>query len=292
MNTCRTKAIRFLMPICLLALLVTAAITIAQAQVSLPRVSPKATTTQTIGVTDVTVIYCRPSVKGRTIWGEVVPFSQVWRAGANEATKISFSDDVKINGTNLAAGSYSIHMIPAKDEWNVIFNKVADQWGSFDYNTAQDALRVKVKPQTAEMQEQLWYGFSNVTTNSAQLVMRWEKVQVGVDVGVDTNTVTLNKLRKEVTAKPDDWRPSFQAAGFAYQEKIALDEASKWLDKSISIKETYNNLNLKARILANNGKYKEAIAQAEKAVALGKASQPQVDTSDTEKLLSEWKSKG
>ncbi|MGH9897769.1 MAG: DUF2911 domain-containing protein, partial [Pyrinomonadaceae bacterium] len=289
MNTCHTRAIRVLLPNSLLASLFLAAIlatTLAttQAQITLPRASPKTTTAQTVGVTDISITYSSPSVKGRTIWGDLVPYGEVWRAGANEATKISFSDDVTINGNKLATGSYSVHMIPSKDEWTIIFNKIADQWGSFDYKATEDALRVKVKPQTAEMQEQLWFGFSNITTKSAQLVMRWEKVQVGVDVAVDTNTLALNKIRKEVaTAKSDDWRPSFQAAGFAFQEKIAPDEAAAWLEKSISIKETYSNLSLKARVLANSGKQKEAIVQAEKAIALGKASQPKVDTSATEK---------
>src|SRR5512133_2105001 len=144
----------------ILSLVVLVAIAATAQQVQLPRVSQKASVTQTIGLTDVTITYSRPGVKNRTIWGGLVPYDQVWRTGANEATQIKISSDVTINGQKLAAGSYSLHTIPGKDEWTIVFNGTANQWGSFDYDPAKDTLRVKTKPVWLnESEERLTYSF-------------------------------------------------------------------------------------------------------------------------------------
>lgn len=153
------------------------------------RVSPKAFVTQTIGKTDIEISYSRPGVKGREVWGGLVPYDKVWRAGANEATKITFGSDVLINGKKLTAGSYGFFTIPSKDEWTVIFNKVADQWGAFEYNQAEDALRIKVKPQPAEFHEWLEYTFSDMKvnkkeSNSAVINLVWGKLKVPISVEV------------------------------------------------------------------------------------------------------------
>jgi hypothetical protein len=150
----------------------------AQAQLTLPRPSPKATVTQTVGTTDIAIIYGRPSVKARTIYGDLVPYDQVWRTGANEATIISFSDAVKINDQPLAAGRYSLHTIPGKEEWTIIFNRTADQWGSYQYDVKQDALRVRVRPETAPKMEQLTFSFPVVNYDSAQVAMHWDTLRV------------------------------------------------------------------------------------------------------------------
>ena len=134
---------------------------IAQDYLKKLRVSPKAEVMQVVGLTQVNISYSRPGVKGRKIWGALVPYDKVWRAGADEATKITFSTDVTVEGKKLSAGSYSFFVIPAKKEWTVIFNKVADQWGAFTYNEAEDALRIKVKPKTADSEEWLKYEFKN-----------------------------------------------------------------------------------------------------------------------------------
>src|SRR5205085_4953821 len=127
--------------------------------------------------TDVTITYSRPGVKGRVIWGELVPYDKVWRTGANEATTIAFSEDVKINGQALPAGTYSLHTIPGKDMWTIIFNKQAEQWGSFKYDQSKDALRVQVKPQDGPMQEWMMFSFPNVNANSATVELAWEKLR-------------------------------------------------------------------------------------------------------------------
>jgi hypothetical protein len=158
------------------------------------RISPKASVTQTIGFTDVTISYSRPGVKGRKIWGGLVPYNKVWRAGANEATKITFSKDVMIEGKKLKAGSYGFFAIPSPNEWTLIFNKVADQWGAFTYNEAQDAIRIKVKPVKINYwQEWMEYTFSDMNVqkagnnNSALINLVWEKLKVPFKVEVTTS---------------------------------------------------------------------------------------------------------
>lgn len=260
------------------------------AQLVLPRPSPKATVTQTVGLTDVTVTYSRPSVRGRAIWGELVPYGQVWRTGANEATTIAFKSDVTIGNEKLAAGTYSLHAIPGKDEWTVIFNSVADQWGSYSYDAAKDTLRVRIKPETGAMQELLTISFPAVSMDGATMAIEWEKVRVAVPFKVDSMKMAYDAAKAAV-AKLDDWRTPYQAANFAYQNKANWQDSMAWVDKSIAIQGNFANLTLKARMLADSGKTSEAITVAEQAVKLGKASTQPVDTSATEKLIVEWKAR-
>jgi len=290
------------------------AVSYASAQVKVPRPSQKASVMQTIGVTDITITYSRPGVKGRTIWGDalpeqasvkgeatldnqnirpkgapIVPWGHVWRAGANEATTFIVTDDVLINGQKLPAGSYSLHTIPTKDEWTIVFNGTANQWGSFNYDPAKDTLRVKVKPQmAADNQEWLMYSFDPVTDNSAQVNIRWEKVRVPFTVEVkDVTALTLEKARAAVAAaKPDDWRTPLDAARYALQNKDN-EEGMAWLDQSIKVKETFQNLSTKAQALFAAGKKEEALALAEKAIERGKADK--VDTTNFEKRVADMK---
>jgi hypothetical protein len=150
------------------------------------RISPKASVKQTVGFTNITIDYGRPGVKGRTIWGNLVPFNAVWRAGANEATKISFSTDVKIDGKKLKGGNYSFFAIPGQKTWTLIFNKVADQWGAFEYNDVEDALRVEVTPmQNNCWQEWLAYTISKTSDKKAVVMLEWEKLKVPFNVEVE-----------------------------------------------------------------------------------------------------------
>ena len=153
------------------------------------RISPKAKVEQVVGFTTVTVDYSRPGVKGREIWGGLVPYNVVWRAGANEATKITFSDNVSINGKSLNAGSYSFFTIPTKDKWTIIFNRVADQWGAFKYNEEEDVLRLQVKPETNSdcWQEWLAYTITKTSDKSAIVRLEWEKLKIPFTVEVNIN---------------------------------------------------------------------------------------------------------
>jgi hypothetical protein len=157
----------------------------AQNQNQKVRISPKAMVKQTVGFTDITIDYSRPGVKGRTIWGGLVPYNVVWRAGADEATKITFSTDVKINGRNLKAGSYSFFAIPTSNKWTLIFNKVADQWGAFEYNEAEDVFRIEVTPEEGNFQEWLCYTITKTGDNSAVVRLEWEKLKVPFTVEVE-----------------------------------------------------------------------------------------------------------
>jgi hypothetical protein len=148
------------------------------------RVSPKAAVIQTVGFTEIRIDYNRPGVKERVIWGGLVPYNKVWRAGANEATKFIFSTDVKINGKTLKAGSYGFFVIPTKEKWTIIFNKVADQWGAFEYNEAEDALRFEVTPEEGSMQEWLAYTITKTSKNSAVVKLEWEKLKVPLTIEV------------------------------------------------------------------------------------------------------------
>jgi hypothetical protein len=283
------------------------------AQVRVPRPSQKASVMQTIGVTDVTITYSRPGVKGRTIWGDalpgqtapgeatldnqnvrpkdavLVPYGHVWRTGANEATQFVVTDDVWINGQKLPAGSYSLHTVPGKEEWTIVFNGTANQWGSFTYDEKKDTLRVKAKPQwLTENQEWLEYSFDPVTENSAQVNIRWEKISVPFTVAVkDVTALALEKARAAVAAaKADDWQTPMQAASFALQNKDE-EEGMRWLDQSIKVKETFQNLSAKALALFRAGRKDEASAVADKAIERGKADK--VDTAAFEKRVATMK---
>jgi hypothetical protein len=174
--------VKFISKLILLSLLIFGFVSQSTAQDYLKklRVSPKAEIMQAVGLTKVTISYSRPGVKGRKIWGALVPYDNVWRAGADEATKITFTSDVKIEGKKLSAGSYSFFVIPNKKEWIIIFNKVSDQWGAFTYNEAEDAIRLKMKPKTAEFEEWLKYEIAKTGDYSANLSLHWEKQKVAL----------------------------------------------------------------------------------------------------------------
>lgn len=265
----------------------------AGADVPMPRVSPNASVSQTVGTTDITINYCRPGVKGRVIWGQLVPYGEVWRTGANEATRFTVTDPVAINGQPLPAGTYQLATIPAKDEWTVIFNRAADEWGAYSYDQKLDVLRVQVKPVEVPFVERMMFVFDNLTDDSADVVLRWEKLAVAFTVKVDVNATTLAKARKAVAeAKADDWQTPYQAAAFCVRNKVALADAGQWLAKSISVKETVQNLGLKARMLADEGNFKDAVATGTRALELGKAAKANPETlAQLEKMVQGWAAK-
>jgi hypothetical protein len=283
-------------------------------QVKPIRPSQKASVMQTIGVTDITITYSRPPVKGRTIFADapasmearakgeatldnqnerkpgepIVPYNHVWRAGANEATLFQVTDDVLINGQPLKAGSYSLHTVPGKDEWTVIFNSDPGQWGSFSYDSKKDALRVKTKPMmVADSQEWLMYTFDPVTENSAQVNIRWEKVNVPFTIVVkDIKAAWRARADALIAANPTNEALPLQVAN-TYATWKNWDEALKFVDQSIKVKETFRNLSAKANILWGAGRKDEAMAAADAAIAKGKADK--VDTAAFEKRVADMK---
>jgi len=238
-------------------------------QLNIPRDSQRAAVTQRIGITDITVNYHRPLVKGRTIWGKVVPYGQVWRAGANENTTITFTDAVSIEGKPLEKGTYGLHMIPNQDQWTVIFSKVNTAWGSFTYKESEDALRVDVKPQTAEMEEALAYEIDQPTENSAVITLRWEKVALPFKVGVDVNNIVDAALKAQMRGLPQyTWDGWDDAANYLLAHKVNLDEALEYSNRSVGSEPRYENYNTKSQILEAMGKKDEAKAAHDKAVEI------------------------
>ena len=271
----------------------------ASAELTAPRISPKATVSQTLGMTDVTLVYSRPGVRGRTIWGELVPYGKPWRTGANEATTFTCSTDITVNGQKLPAGTYSFFTIPAQAEWTVVFNKQKDLWGAFTYDSTQDQLRVTARPEPAPYQEWMDFAFQDLapaelprSPGSGKLVLHWEKLSVPIAIETDMVERTLAAAHAEMSSlKADDWRTPMRAASFCHDQDVNLVEAMQWAQKSAAIQENYQTLSVVAKLQAKRGRTQDAIATAKKAIKIGKASKDRVDTSATEKLLAEWTAK-
>ncbi len=308
---------RFSLFSCAVLIAVAGAATYVSAQAPLAikplRPSQKASVMQTVGVTDITITYSRPPVKGRTIFAEapatmesrakgeatldnqndrkagepIVPYNHVWRAGANEATIFTVTDDVMINGQPLKAGTYSLHTIPGKAEWTIIFNN-ATEWGSFTYDEKKDALRVKAVPQSvSDNQEWLMYSFDPVTDNSAQVNLRWEKLRVPFTVEIkDVKALWRAKADALIAANPTNEVLPLQVAQTYNADKNYV-EALKFVDQSIKVKETFRNLATKANILWAAGKKEEAITVGDAAIAKGKADK--ANTAAFEKRVADMK---
>lgn len=260
----------------------------ALAQFQPPQPSSAATFTQRVGLTDVSVSYSRPNVKGRAIWGGLVPFDQPWRTGANQATTVTFSDEVSVQGQKLAAGTYALVTIPGKDEWTVIFNKDTKLWFETQYDAAKDVLRVKAKPMASDMTETFTLRFTTVDTASAVLAIEWEKLRVPVTLGVEID----GKIRKSVEgAKADDWQTPLGAARYYFDQKKNREQAWAWLEKSIKINRNFSNLARKARVLAEEGKFAEAVKAGEESLALAKTDPAKPNMAAFEKAVGEWKAK-
>ena len=245
-----------------------------QRDLTVPEASQAATVTQRIGLTDITINYHSPLTKGRTIWGDLIPYDQVWRAGANENTVITFSTDVKVEGYQLAAGSYGLHTIPGEKQWIIIFSKNNAAWGSFFYNDKEDALRVSVKPKKVEMQEWLSYTFDSPQPQSVTALLTWEKLAVPFTINIDVPEIVVQHMRKELTnINGFFWQGYHQAANYCIDHKIHLDDAAAWIEKSIGIQKTFANLNTKAKLTALKGKTAEADAMKKEALSMANEEQ-------------------
>jgi tetratricopeptide (TPR) repeat protein len=229
----------------------------------LPDPSQRAEVSQRLGITDITIDYHRPLVKDRKVWGGLVPYGKVWRAGANINTTITFSDPVLIEGKPLDKGTYGLHMIPNADEWTIIFSKNATSWGSFTYDQAEDALRVNVKPIAADMHNALTYDFDQLQPDSAVVELEWEKLAVPFKVSVDVHALTQASLKKQLrNLSQYTWISWDDAATYLLTEKIDLDQALVYANKSIENEDRYENEMTKSKVLiALNRKDEAAVAQ-------------------------------
>ncbi|WP_128544964.1 DUF2911 domain-containing protein [Larkinella soli] len=249
----------------------------ASAQLRLPQPSPGATVTQTIGTTDITVKYSRPSVKGRPIFGQLVPYGKVWRTGANAATNLTTTTDLMVKGQRLPAGSYSVFTIPNQEEWTLIFNKnltaTAEEGAPNGYKKEEDALRVQLKPERiSPPAESFEVSFSDLTDSTGRLNLAWADVKVSADLMVNVTANAQASIEKAVAEKPEDPGILQAAANWNLSKGRNLNQALAWIDKSIGLKEGFYNVWIKAQILSKMGKAAEALPLAQKALALGESS--------------------
>jgi hypothetical protein len=225
------------------------------ALLDIPRDSQHSAVTQRIGITDITINYSRPLVKGRTIWGKLVPYDQVWRTGANENTTITVTDPVSVEGKPLAKGVYGLFMIPGENQWTIAFSKVHSAWGSFTYNQADDALRVTVKPQASDPHEALTYDFDDVKPDSAVVALRWEKLAVPFKVDVNVHDIVQASLHNQLQGLAQyTWEGWDDAATYLLTAKYDLDEALQYEETSIRTEPRFDNYFTKSQILDAMGR--------------------------------------
>ena len=257
----------------------------------LPRVSPNASITQTVGVTTVEVTYGRPSTRDRDIFGGLVSYGEVWRTGANEATVVDLSTPASIGGETLPAGRYALFTIPGEDEWTIIFNETADQWGAYNYDESKDALRVTTEPMTGPEHEMLTFAFEDVTDTSATLLIQWAGTHVPVEMRVDTPAIVMER-GDEMAASADNWQVPLRFAGYALQNDVMLDKAMSWTKASLEMEETFPGLSVQARIHAALGDFDEAVSAGEKAMQMANAMNGMPRGAEQlQANLDEWRSK-
>ena len=238
-------------------------------KVDFPAASPSCTLKQHVGLTDIEIDYSRPSVRGRDIFGGLVPYGQVWRTGANQATKVIFSTPVKLNGTDIPAGTYALMTIPGKDEWTVIINKGSEQWGAYKYDEKADVARIKVTPIhiTDHIVDTLTIEFNDIKDDSSELHIVWDKTVVPVKLQVDF----VDKLTQQINtvmASDEKKKPYFQSALFFYNHGLDLKKAKEWVDAALAERDAHFIAFLKAEILAKLGEKDAAITAAKHAKEL------------------------
>jgi Protein of unknown function (DUF2911) len=231
-------------------------------KVEFPAASPACTLKQHVGLTDIEIDYSRPSVKGRDIFGGLVPYGKVWRTGANQATKIIFSTPVKLNGTEIPAGTYALMTIPGKDEWTIIINKGAEQWGAYKYDEKSDVARIKATPIKIDRSiDTLAIDIGEITDDSSVLKIVWDKTIVPVKLEVNYADKLTSEI-EAVMASDDKKKPYFQAAQFYYNHGLDLKKAKTWIDAAVADKDAHYIVYVQAEILAKLGDKTAAIAAA------------------------------
>lgn len=259
----------------------------AQPVIELPQPSPKARVEQRVGITDVALDYSSPGVKGRKIWGEVVPYDKTWRAGANQPTKLTVSRDFSFGGTAVKAGSYSLFMTPGKATWTVMLN--TDLTASQEaHDPAKDVAKITVKPVALPaLRERLRYTFDDTQDGRTMLDLEWERVRIQVPIAIDTPAFITANIEKAINGA---WRPHYAAAAYLNDAGQA-DRALSLVDKSIAIQPTWSNEWLRAQIQYKKGNKAEAMASANRAQDLGKGDPgfEQFGKADMQQKMAGWK---
>ena len=259
-----------------------------------PRPSPGAKVVQTVGTTELSVSYSRPGVKGRVVWGTLVPWGKAWRTGANEITQFHCADDVTIEGQKLTAGTYALVTTPNPDQFTFAFSTQKDMAGLTGYDPKTNVMTVNVKPVPADYVERMQFTFDDPGTDSVTLTLRWDKLAIPMHIVVDTEGKTLASARAAVAAaKPDDWNTPYRAANWAFTAGVAPDETAKWAATAARVKPNFQTTGLLAKLTAKSGDKKTATKLMQQSIAFGKAdttvAKEQVDAN--EKLLAEWTAK-
>lgn len=277
----------------LTALLTLAALAPVSAQIKTPAPSPSCKITQDVGLIKVDVEYSRPSAKGRKVFGELVPFGELWRTGANATTQITFSDDASVGGTKLPKGTYVLFTTPGEKEWNIVFYKNLSISPSPGKNFKEEdvAARFNVPAQSLrDMVETFSMNFNNLRNNGADLEISWEYTKVAVPITVDTDTKVMADIK--ATMDGPSANAYYAASRYYYEEKKDLKQALAWVDKSLEKGgDKFWILRMKSQIQADLGMHKDAIATAEKSMALAKADNNNDYVRMNEKSIAEWKKK-
>ncbi len=257
----------------------------------LPAPSPAGVVKQRVGLTDITVEYSRPSAKGRTIFGDLVPYDQVWRTGANKATIIEFSSPVMFEGTKLDAGKYSLFTIPGKDVWRVILNKNTELWGAFDRKEEEDVLTTKVPFSKCEMTESFTIEFTDVKDDKAALQLRWENTAVSVHISADATDQGLANIKEALSKDSVDFRTYARSASFCLDRNMMQKEALEWAQKSVSMEKKYWNTFTLANAYYVNGDAKNAVATANEALELARKDNDEGAVKNYSTKIAEWSKK-
>lgn len=254
------------------------------------RVSPACTVSQEIGISKVEVAFARPAVKGRKVWGGLVPFGQVWRAGANTATTLTFSHAAQVAGKPVPAGTYGFFAIPGEKTWTLILNRKAKQWGAYEYKPEEDLMRWEAQPQTGPYLEYLDYRVVPFDTSRATVELGWENLRVSFPVAFDTKAIYWAHLEDTLKKAPDtDWVPWYQAAKYCQDQAIEPQKAQAWIEKSLKAGESFWNHETAARIARDAKRMPEALTQLQKAIDLSRGKAPKEYTENLEKELAAWK---
>jgi len=259
-------------------------------EVEVPQPSLAAKLEQRVGITDFKVEYSSPAVRGRQVFGGLVPFDQPWRAGANAATKLTASRDFKFGGKAVPAGSYALYAIPGKASWTLVLNSSSEQWGSAGFDTKKDVARITVKPVTIPKRERLTFIFSDSTDDASRLDLEWDTLRISAPIEVDTKAHVAASMDQ---ALDNAWRPHFTAARYLLESGGDLGRALKLVDTSIEVKPTWWNNWVRAQILAKQGKATDAAVAAEKAQQLGKGDRVYEGffKAEVSKAITDWKKK-
>lgn len=257
----------------------------------LPKPSPLGKTEQVVGVTKVSVEYSRPSAKGRTVFGDLVPFDKVWRLGANSCTKFTCSSDLHFDGGTLPAGSYAMFAYPMANEWAVVFNSDLEQSGTSNYNPEKNVVKVAGRVQENSFNETLIIEFNNVTSNSAVISIKWEKLRVDIPFKVETDKLAKQNIEAAIEKGTDLDIVYYRAANYYFSSLNDNKTAMEYLNKSLALKEGYANLFLKGQILFAEGKTKEAIEAGEKAHKLAVEAGAKGFAEFMASSIEEWKAK-